>query len=68
MADGPAIQASSLRALKSGATLRRLFKMVAKFRAVENNDTPLVLMVITNLSIIMAMSFVRDAKAGALMG
>ena len=43
MADGPAIQASGLRALKAGQTLRATLEMVALFRAREA-DTPLILM------------------------
>jgi tryptophan synthase alpha chain len=43
MADGPAVQASSLRALKSGATMAKVLKMVEKFRK-KDGDTPLVLM------------------------
>lgn len=43
MADGPAIQASSLRALKSGMTLKGVLEMVRGFRA-EDPDTPIVLM------------------------
>jgi len=43
MADGPAVQASSVRALKSGATMAKVLKMVEKFRK-KNRDTPLVLM------------------------
>ena len=43
MADGPAIQASSQRALKSGATLKMTLDLVRRFRA-DNNDTPIVLM------------------------
>ena len=43
MADGPAIQASGLRALKAGQTLRATLEMVASFRAREA-DTPLILM------------------------
>src|ERR1700761_6293264 len=43
MADGPAVQASSLRALKSGATMAKVLKMVEKFRKVDKT-TPLVLM------------------------
>src|SRR5579871_6234640 len=41
MADGPAIQASSLRALKSGMTLPKTLAMAKKFRA-KHADTPLV--------------------------
>jgi tryptophan synthase alpha chain len=43
MADGPTIQASSLRALKSGGSLTRTLEMVAEFRKTDNT-TPLVLM------------------------
>jgi tryptophan synthase alpha chain len=43
MADGPAIQAGGLRALKGGQTLARTLEMVRAFRA-GDQDTPLVLM------------------------
>ncbi len=43
MADGPAIQASSLRALNAGMTLAGTLDLAAAFRA-EDQDTPLVLM------------------------
>jgi tryptophan synthase alpha chain len=43
MADGPAIQASSQRALKSGQTMKKTLQMVREFRE-QDNDTPLVLM------------------------
>ncbi|MEE8533653.1 MAG: tryptophan synthase subunit alpha, partial [Alphaproteobacteria bacterium] len=43
MADGPSIQASGLRALKSGQTMRRTLDMVRDFRK-RDNDTPVVLM------------------------
>ncbi len=43
MADGPAIQASSLRALKGGQTLAKTLAMVRAFRA-GDDATPLVLM------------------------
>jgi tryptophan synthase alpha chain len=43
MADGPAIQASSQRALKAGQTMKKTLQMVREFREVDN-DTPLVLM------------------------
>ncbi|MGH7552973.1 MAG: tryptophan synthase subunit alpha [Longimicrobiales bacterium] len=42
MADGPAIQASSLRALKAGQTMRRTLELVRAFRA-KDQDTPIVL-------------------------
>jgi tryptophan synthase alpha chain len=43
MADGPAVQASSLRALKAGANMNRTLDLVRKFRK-TNNRTPIVLM------------------------
>ena len=43
MADGPAIQASSLRALKAGQKMRKTLAMVAAFRK-RDHDTPIVLM------------------------
>ena len=43
MADGPAIQASSLRALKSDTTLAKVLELVASFRR-RDADTPIVLM------------------------
>jgi tryptophan synthase alpha chain len=43
MADGPAVQASSLRALKAGMTLKKTLALVAAFRA-DDKDTPVVLM------------------------
>ena len=43
MADGPAIQWSSMRALKAGMNLKGTLAMVREFRA-GNSDTPIVLM------------------------
>ncbi|MEL6871463.1 MAG: tryptophan synthase subunit alpha [Pseudomonadota bacterium] len=43
MADGPAIQASSLRSLKSGGSLAKTLETVKAFRA-GDNTTPIVLM------------------------
>ena len=43
MADGPAIQASSQRALKGGASMQRTLELVTRFRA-GDKDTPIVLM------------------------
>jgi tryptophan synthase alpha chain len=42
MADGPAVQASSLRALKAGQTMQRTLELVRAFRA-KDQDTPIVL-------------------------
>ncbi|MCZ8261522.1 MAG: tryptophan synthase subunit alpha, partial [Beijerinckiaceae bacterium] len=43
MADGPAIQWSSMRALKAGMSLKGTLDLVRQFRA-GNQDTPIVLM------------------------
>lgn len=43
MADGPAIQASSLRALKAGMTLQKTLGLAANFR-IKDQTTPLILM------------------------
>src|ERR1700710_202074 len=43
MADGPAIQAAGLRALKAGTTLKKTLDVVRTFRK-DDNVTPLVLM------------------------
>src|SRR5271155_1542292 len=41
MADGPAIQAAGLRALKGGQTMRKTLAMVAEFRK-SDAETPVV--------------------------
>jgi tryptophan synthase alpha chain len=66
MADGPAVQASSLRALKAGATMARTFDLIRAFRK-RDDKTPIVLMGYYNpIHIRGADVFVRDAKdAGA---
>ena len=43
MADGPSIQLSSQRALKSGMSLNKCLKLVKKFRS-KNNNIPVILM------------------------
>ena len=43
MADGPAIQAAGLRALRAGQTMRRTLDLVRAFRA-QDQTTPVVLM------------------------
>jgi len=68
MADGPAIQASSLRALKGGQTLRKTLEMVRGFRQ-QNSETPLVLMGYFNpIYIYGAESFVADAASAGVDG
>src|ERR1700722_19869095 len=68
MADGPAIQASGLRALKGGQTMRRTLGLVADFRK-EDATTPLVLMGYYNPIYIYGVdSFLRDAKTAGIDG
>src|ERR1700745_1624491 len=43
MADGPVIQAAGLRALKAGATIGGILKLVKDFRG-NHADTPIILM------------------------
>jgi tryptophan synthase alpha chain len=65
MADGPAIQASSQRALKAGQTIKKTLAMVRDFRA-GDNVTPLVLMGYYNPIYVYPVNrFIEDAvKAG----
>ena len=68
MADGPAIQAAGLRALKAGQTLARTLKLASEFRAVDN-DTPIVLMGYYNPIYIYGVDrFLTDAKASGIDG
>lgn len=66
MADGPAIQASSLRALEAGACMKKTLEMVRAFRQ-SDARTPLILMGYFNpVYVYGAQDFVRDAaQAGA---
>jgi tryptophan synthase alpha chain len=66
MADGPAVQASSQRALKAGATMARTLDMVRDFRT-RDAKTPIVLMGYYNpVHAIGADAFVQQvAAAGA---
>jgi len=65
MADGPAIQAASIRALKAGMTVRKTLQMVRDFR-MEDDTTPLILMGYYNPIYIYGVdAFLTDAlKAG----
>jgi tryptophan synthase alpha chain len=68
MADGPAIQASSLRALKSGQTLKKTLAMVKAFRR-DDQDTPIVLMGYYNPIYIYGVdAFLKDAKTAGVDG
>jgi tryptophan synthase alpha chain len=68
MADGPAIQASSLRALKGGHTMKRTLELVRSFRA-HDKDTPLVLFGYYNpVYVYPREAFLDDAKAAGADG
>jgi tryptophan synthase alpha chain len=68
MADGPAIQASSQRALKAGQTMRKTLAMVRDFR-VGNDTTPIVLMGYYNPIYIYGVeNFLADAKTVGVDG
>lgn len=68
MADGPPIQASSLRALAAGQTLIKTIAMVRAFRE-KNNETPIVLMGYYNPIYIYGVEkFLKDAKDAGVDG
>lgn len=68
MADGPAIQAAGLRALKAGTTLKKTLKLVADFRA-GDDATPIVLMGYYNPIYVYGVdAFLRDARDAGVDG
>jgi tryptophan synthase alpha chain len=68
MADGPAIQAAGLRALKVGTTLKKTLDLVRAFRS-SDDATPLVLMGYYNPIYIYGVEqFLVDAKAAGVDG
>ena len=68
MADGPAIQAAGLRALKAGMTLKKTLDLVRAFRA-GDTATPLVLMGYYNPIYIYGVDqFLADAKSAGVDG
>jgi tryptophan synthase alpha chain len=68
MADGPAVQASGLRALRGGQTMRKTLGMVAEFRRTDA-ETPIVLMGYYNPIYVYGVeAFLRDAKAAGVDG
>jgi len=68
MADGPAIQAAGLRALKGGQTLAKTLQMAKSFRQ-ENDHTPIVMMGYYNPIYIYGVDrFLADAKAAGIDG
>ena len=68
MADGPAIQASSLRALKAGHKMRKTLDLVAEFRKTDA-DTPIVLMGYYNpIYVYPGEAFLKDAASAGVDG
>ena len=68
MADGPAVQASSLRALKAGHTMKRTLDLVRSFR-VHDKDTPIILFGYYNpVYVYPCEAFLDDAKAAGADG
>ncbi|MEO9755054.1 MAG: tryptophan synthase subunit alpha [Nitratireductor sp.] len=68
MADGPAIQAAGLRALKGGQTLKKTLAMATDFRA-DDDETPIVLMGYYNpIYSYGVAAFLKDAKAAGIDG
>ena len=68
MADGPAIQAAGLRALKAGMTLKKTLAMVREFRQ-GDATTPVVLMGYYNPIYIYGVDkFLADAKSAGVDG
>jgi len=68
MADGPAIQASSLRALEAGQDMKKTLALVREFRA-HDQTTPIVLMGYYNpIYIYPRETFLDDAAAAGVDG
>ncbi len=68
MADGPAIQAAGLRALKAGTTLRAVLDSIRAFRA-KDDATPIILMGYYNPIYRYGVPrFLEDAKASGVDG
>jgi len=68
MADGPAIQASSLRALKAGQTMRKTLALVRELRA-RDTETPIVLMGYYNpIYVYPVDAFLAEASAAGVDG
>ena len=68
MADGPAIQAAGVRALKAGQTLRATLAIAADFRKADS-ETPLVLMGYFNPIYVYGVEkFLEDARTAGVDG
>jgi len=67
LADGPVIQAASLRALRKGASLKRIFSMVRALR--RKTEIPLVFMTYYNPVLKYGLvKFMKDCKASGVDG
>src|SRR5262249_58300630 len=67
-ADGPAVQASSLRALRGGQTMHKTLELVGAFRA-QDQATPIVLMGYYNpIYVYPRERFLDDAVAAGVDG
>lgn len=68
MADGPAIQAASLRALQAGMTLKGTLELTTRFRA-QDDETPIILMGYYNpIYSYGPRKFLKDARAAGVDG
>jgi tryptophan synthase alpha chain len=68
MAEGPTIQASSLRALQAGQTMKKTLQMVRDFRKTDDK-TPIILMGYYNPIYVYPVSqFLKDAKQAGVDG
>jgi tryptophan synthase alpha chain len=68
MADGPAIQAAGLRALKVGQDTVKTLDLIRRFRA-EDADTPVILMGYFNPIFVYGVDrFLKDAKEAGIDG
>jgi tryptophan synthase alpha chain len=68
MADGPAVQASGLRALHGGQTMAKTLALVTAFRR-SDQDTPIVLMGYYNPIYVYGVErFLKDARAAGVDG
>jgi len=68
MADGPAIQAASQRALAAGMTLKKTLELVRRFRA-RDTETPIVLMGYYNpIYVYPVAPFLKDAREAGVDG
>ena len=68
MADGPAVQASAMRALKAGMTMVKTLKLIERFRKADNK-TPIVLMGYYNpIHAYGGARFIKDAAQAGVDG